>query len=109
MTHKRRITSDGVEILHHLLIGTNPDRLLELEEARADGRIARLIRQLRTLAGLTQAQLGKKLGVKAQLIDDLEDADYEGNMLAMLQRIAEVLGKEVEVRIVSAKRKRTLA
>src|ERR1035438_3988975 len=32
----------------------------------------------------------------------LEDADYEGHSLAMLRRIAEVLGKRIEIRFVPA-------
>lgn len=104
MKRKKRCITDAVEILHRLFIGNDPQRLLELEEARAEGDIAQLVYDLREESGLTQGQLAKRVGTKASVINDLEEADYEGNMLAMLQRIAAVLGKDVEVRVVAAKR-----
>jgi transcriptional regulator with XRE-family HTH domain len=57
---------------------------------------------MRTQAGLTQRQLAAKLGTTASVICRLEDADYEGHSLAMLRRIAEVLGKRIEIRFVPA-------
>ena len=36
----------------------------------------------------------------------LEDADYDGHSLTMLQRIAEALGQRLEVRFVQARRGR---
>jgi len=52
--------------------------------------------------GVTQRQLAGKLGTTASVICRLEDADYEGHSLAMLRRIAEVLGKRIEIRFVPA-------
>jgi hypothetical protein len=36
------------------------------------------------------------------VISSLEDADYEGDSLAMLRRIAEAVGKRVQIRLISA-------
>jgi len=46
------------------------------------------------------------VGTTASVICRLEDAEYDGHSLAMLRRIAEALGKRVEVRFVSAGRSR---
>ncbi len=83
--------SDAVEILHRRFYEGKPARLKNLEEARANEEIARKIRELRTAAALTQAQLAKLIGTTASVICRLEDADYEGHSLAMLRRIAGVL------------------
>jgi DNA-binding XRE family transcriptional regulator len=52
----------------------------------------------RTKAGLSQAQLADKLGTKQSVISRLEDADYEGHSLSILQRIAAALGQRIEIR-----------
>jgi ribosome-binding protein aMBF1 (putative translation factor) len=65
--------------------------------------IARKIYDLRTKAGLSQRELAKNVGTTASSICRLEDADYDGHSLFMLQRIAEALEKRVEIGFVSAK------
>ena len=104
MATKRKPTTDAVEILHRRFFEGKPDRLKDLEEARANDEIARRIYQLRTAAGLTQAQLAKLIGTTASVICRLEDADYEGHSLAMLRRIGAALNQRVEVRFVPIRR-----
>jgi transcriptional regulator with XRE-family HTH domain len=62
-----------------------------------------MIYNARTLAGLTQQQLAELVGTKQPVIARLEDADYEGHSLAVLQRIAAALGMRVEIRFVPTK------
>ena len=97
-------TTDAVEILHRRFFEGKPERLKDLEEARANHEIARNIHQLRSASGLTQAQLGKLIGTTASVICRLEDADYEGHSLAMLRRIGAALNQRVEVRFVPIRR-----
>lgn len=104
MTKKSKTTTDAVEILHRRYFAGKPERLKLLEEARANDEIARKIFELRTRAGLTQAQLGKLVGTTASVICRLEDADYEGHSLAMLRRIAAALNQRVEIRFVPIRR-----
>lgn len=104
MARTKRVTRDAVEILEHLFVGNDPERLLSCAEVEADAAIARLIYDLREETGLTQGQFAKRIGTTASVVDDLEMADHEGNMLGMLWRIADVLGKEVEVRVVAKQR-----
>ena len=106
MVRKRKpTTTDAVEILHRRYYQGRPDRLAELEEARANAEIARKLHTLRTAAGLSQRELAKLVGTTASVICRLEDADYEGHSLAMLRRIASVLDKKVEIRLIAASRK----
>jgi ribosome-binding protein aMBF1 (putative translation factor) len=97
--HKAR-TSDAAEILRRRYIDGKPEMeaLLEIERANAD--VARKIYKLRTGAGLTQAELAKRIGTAASVISRLEDADYEGHSLSMLRRIADAVGMRAEVRFV---------
>jgi DNA-binding XRE family transcriptional regulator len=106
---KRVPTTDAVEILYRRYFEGKPEVLAMLEEARADDEIARKIYALCTKAGLTQGQLARRVRVTAAAIRRLEEADYDGNALAMLRRVAEALGKRVEIRCVAAKTKQQTA
>lgn len=75
-----------------------PDRLAELDKMRADDAVARKLVELRTKADLTQRELAKLVGTSASVICRLEDADYEGHSLAMLNRLAAALHRRVEIR-----------
>src|ERR1700688_3235928 len=54
--------------------------------------LALLVREMREDADLTQAELAKKVGTTQSVIARLEDAEYTGQSLAMLERIAAVCG-----------------
>lgn len=101
---KHKPTDDAVEILHRRLVDNDPDKLAELEKIRADNDVARKIYNLRTNAGLSQRAFAKLVGTTASVICRLEDADYEGHSLAMLNRIAAALDKRVEIRFLPLKR-----
>jgi ribosome-binding protein aMBF1 (putative translation factor) len=90
-------TSDAAVILDRMA-GENPEVRRLTEEARINAAVAQLIHAARTKAGLSQAELARKLGTRQSVISRLEDADYEGHSLSMLQRIAAALGRCVEIR-----------
>ena len=108
MTKKKK-TTDAVEIIHERYFRGKPDMLAMLEEARANVDIARKIYHLRNDAGLTQRQLAKLVGTTASVICRLEDADYEGHSLAILNRIAAALNKRVKIEFVPASKRRKSA
>ncbi len=94
-------TTDAVEIFHRLFIKDDPERLASLEAEEMKCEIAQKIYDLRECAGLTQAQLAKKIGTTAQMIDNLEMTDYDSYQLCdavlMLQCIAKAVGKRIEI------------
>ena len=47
-----------------------------------------LVREMREDAALTQAELARKVGTSQSVIARLEDAEYAGHSLTMLERIA---------------------
>lgn len=100
MPRKRKKSTDAVEIIHRRFFSGKPQMIARLEEERANAAVGRKIYELRTKAGLTQAALAKIVGTSASAISRLEDADYEGHSLAMLNRIARALKKRVEIRFV---------
>jgi ribosome-binding protein aMBF1 (putative translation factor) len=91
-------TSDVVEILRRRTL--KDPKLQELyEEEKINFQTALAIRSAREAAGLTQAQLARKIGTTQSVISRLEDADYEGHTLKMLERIAEVLNQRVVIHL----------
>ena len=97
---KKKVTTDALEIMDREFFDGKPERMAELERARADDAVARKIVELRTKGGLSQRALAKLVGTTASVICRLEDADYEGHSLAMLNRIAAALHRRVEIRFV---------
>ncbi len=54
--------------------------------------LALLVREMREDAGLTQAELAKKAGTTQSVIARLENAEYTGHSLPMLERVAVACG-----------------
>jgi ribosome-binding protein aMBF1 (putative translation factor) len=60
--------------------------------------LALLVREMREDANLTQVELAKKIGSTQSVIARLEDAEYTGHSLAMLERIAATCGVALKLR-----------
>jgi ribosome-binding protein aMBF1 (putative translation factor) len=60
--------------------------------------LALLVREMREEAGLTQAGLAKRIGTTQSVIARLEDAEYMGHSLVMLERIAAACGMALKLR-----------
>ncbi len=94
-------TNSAVDILDREF-GKDPIYTAGLAEERARLQAARAIYDARTAEGLTQKELARRVGTTQSVIARLEDADYDGHTLKMLNRIAVALDKKVEVRLTSA-------
>jgi ribosome-binding protein aMBF1 (putative translation factor) len=92
-------TDDALKILNHMT-SDNPEMQEMIKESSLNAEMAQLIYQVRTQAGLTQQQLADRIGTKQSVIARLEDAEYEGHSLSMLQRIAQALGQRLEIHLV---------
>ena len=72
----------------------------EFREIAGAYRVAQLIYDARTAAELTQAELADLIGTQQSVISRLEDADYDGHSVSMLERIAAALRMNLEMRLV---------
>ena len=106
---RRRTTSDGLAILDRRHFQGRRPRLRALAEAKLNAQIAQEIYALRTRAGLTQKQLAALVGTTHSVISRLEDADYTGHSLKMLQRISAALNRRLEIHFVPLRAKRKTA
>ncbi len=109
MRKRHRTTSDGLAILDRRYFQGRPVRLRALAEARLNAQIAQEIYALRTRAGLTQKQLAELVGTTHSVISRLEDADYAGHSLKMLQRISAALNLRLEIHFVPLRARRKTA
>ena len=91
--------TDALEVLKDRY-GIEPDDK-DVVEAYEQMMVAQMIYDARIEAGLTQKELADLIGTRQSVISRLEDADYEGHSLLMLNRIATALHKQVEIRFVS--------
>ncbi len=92
-------TNDALEILASM---TKGDVEMEsmIAESSLNAAIAQMIYDCRTRAGLTQKQLADRIHTQQSVISRLEDADYEGHSLSMLQSIAKALDQRLEINLV---------
>lgn len=97
-------TTDALKILANVA-GKEPEMQRMFEEEVANREVAQKIFQLRDKAKISQAELARRVGTTQSVISRLEDADYEGHSLAMLNRIAAALQRRVEIRFVPRKRR----
>ena len=82
------------------ITGDDPELRELIEEETINAQVARMIYEARTQASLTQQELARLVGTKQPVIARLEDADYDGHSLSMLQRIATALNQRLEIHLV---------
>ncbi|MGB5158413.1 helix-turn-helix domain-containing protein [Desulfobacterium sp. N47] len=94
---KTKNEKDAVKILYNRYIKNDPKRHAALEKERVNAQVARTIYELRKDAGLSQGELAELVETTQSVISRLEDADYDGHSLSMLQRIAKALSCRLNV------------
>ena len=100
----KKTTNDATKILADIA-GHDQKRQQAFEEAVANREVAQRIYELREQAGLSQTELAKRVGTTKSVISRLEDADYEGHSLAMLNRIAAAVERRVDIRFLPRRRR----
>ena len=94
-------TSDAVEILKQKM-GIDPHTDPEMLQIAEDYRVAQIIYDARHAAGMTQQQLAEAIGTSECVISQLENADYEGQSISVLRRIADALHMQLRLDLVPA-------
>ena len=97
-------TTDVFKVLERVT-GKSASLRLGIANARINFEVAQMIYDARTKAGLSQRELAERIGSRQSVIARLEDADYRGHSLSMLQRIGNALGRQLELRFVEGNRR----
>ena len=103
MAKQKKKSSDATKIINRM-IGKDKKLQKLVSEAKVNAQVAQLIYHQRKKAHLTQKQLADKLGTTQSVIARLEDADYDGHSLTMLQRVAEALNQHITISMQPEKR-----
>ncbi len=106
---KSKKVSNGTRILEHRYLRNDPEMQELVLQEFENLQIAQQIYDLRQQAGLSQDELASLIGTKGSVISRLEDANYTGHSIKMLERLAIALGKRIELRIVDRKTKRRVS
>ena len=96
-----RKTNDGMEIIKQRF-GIDPRTDPNVQVFAEEFHIAQMVYDARQTAGTTQKQLADMIGTTESVIAELEDADYEGDSLSLLRRIADALHMKLRVELVPA-------
>ncbi len=92
-------TRDAMKIIGKM-VGDDAELTQLIADARVSSQVAEIVYDARMTAGLTQNELAELVGTGQSAIARLEDADYDGHSLTMLQRIAEALNCHIQLSIV---------
>lgn len=101
-------TSDALKILDQIT-GDDAEMQDMIAEESVNAQVAQMIFEARTAANLTQKELAALIGSKQPVIARIEDADYEGHSVSMLQRIAAALDKQLDIRLLPGPKQRRSA
>ena len=96
-------TKNAVRIVESM-VGREKRLKKAYEKATLNAEVAQLIYDARTRAGLTQGELAQRIGTRQSVIARLEDADYSGHSLFMLQRIAAALNRRLVIDLLPQRR-----
>ncbi len=96
-------TRDALQIIDQM-VGDDAELRQMIAEESVNATVARMIYDARTKAGFTQRELADRAGTKQPVIARLEDAEYEGHSLSMLQRIAAALNQRLILRMMPGQR-----
>lgn len=92
-------TRDAMKIIDKM-VGDDAELRQMIADARASSEIAQMVYDARTAAGLTQLELAALVKTGQSAIARLEDADYDGHSLSMLQRVAEALNCHIQLSMI---------
>jgi transcriptional regulator with XRE-family HTH domain len=75
----------------------DPEYQEMLAEARVRAQVSQAIYDARSAAGLSQQELGERIGTSQPAIARLEDGDYDRHSVAVLRRIADALNLTLSI------------
>lgn len=102
---KSKSTTDAFKIAYDRFIAGDKRLEARFFEEWVHAEVARELYALRTRAGLSQKKLAETVGTTASVICRLEDGDYKGHSLSMLNRIAAALNSRIQVRFLPLKKR----
>ena len=92
-------TRDAMKMIDKM-VGDDVELRQMIADARVSSEIAQMVYDARIDACITQKELAKMVNTGQSAIARLEDADYDGHSLTMLQRVAEALNCHIQLSMI---------
>lgn len=105
---EKKMSSDAFQWAYNKYIADDREEVALYQEERIKADVAQGVYNIRNQTGLSRKQLADLVGVEESVIEDIEEADYEGDFLVMASRIANALHQRVEVRFVPVEGKESV-
>jgi ribosome-binding protein aMBF1 (putative translation factor) len=93
-------TKDALQVVEEM-VSDDAELQRIIAEETVNAQVARMIFDARSQAGLTQKELARLVGTTQSVIARLEDADYRGHSLTLVNRIAAALKLRIDIRMVA--------
>src|ERR1700722_10305323 len=103
MATKRKFRSAEDQELYEELIKEDPEAREEIEEELVRIEAALQIYEMRKKVGLSPRELASRIGTSESVINRLECADYKGQTIETVRRIAIALNRHLDLRAVRMK------
>lgn len=94
-------TDDAIAMINNLIAQDSQMQEM-IEESYINAEIGQLIYDTRIKEQVTAKELADRIGIQESVILDLEEGDYEGNALIILEKVAKVFYQKIQVQSVSA-------
>jgi len=95
---KPKVTTDVIEIIRHRL-AANPELAKQVEDERNKLAISAKLRMARETAGISQKELGRRIGTTQSAIARIESGEYERLTVNTLIKVRSALGKGLGIEI----------
>ncbi len=80
---EEKMPLDAFQCAYNKYIANDPEEVALYQEERIKADVAQGVYNLRNQAGLSRNQLADLVGVEESIIEDIEEADYEGDFISM--------------------------
>ena len=97
---EKKNESDAFDWAYDQYVGNDENLVKFFDELDTKLKISQDLHDLRIQRGLNRDDVASIVGVSEAVIEDIEEADYEGDFLAMATRIASALKRKIEIRLV---------
>jgi ribosome-binding protein aMBF1 (putative translation factor) len=87
---------NAVEVLDYMM-RDDPGMRRMIERGIVEALLGQAVYDARERAGMSREDLAKHVGVTADDIEDIEEGDYEGDVLILFAGIAKALGLRIAI------------
>ena len=86
---------DAAQFLYDRCVGDDPELQAKYRRYQVDSWVSMEVHEIREQSGMSRIAFAEWVDVTPEVVDQLERADYPGDSVEMLRKIAALMGKHV--------------